>query len=118
MLWQAMAQLKAWPAGRCVAVDDAPVGIEAGRNAGLWTIGVAASGNGVGMDADAWAALDAAEQAACLKPVFASFDKVGADFVIQSVADLALALDAIEQAVVTGCHPGGAATVALGCEAT
>jgi phosphonoacetaldehyde hydrolase len=118
MLWQAMAQLKAWPAGRCVAVDDAPVGIEAGRNAGLWTIGVVASGNGVGMGADAWAALDATEQEARLKPVIASFCNVGADFVIQSVADLAMALDAIEQAVDAGRHPGGAATVTLGCQAT
>jgi phosphonoacetaldehyde hydrolase len=118
MLWQAMAQLKAWPAGRCVAVDDAPVGIEAGRNAGLWTIGVVASGNGVGMDTNAWAALDSTAQAERLKPVIASFTKVGADFVIQSVADLALALDAIEQAVDAGRHPGSAATVALGCEAT
>jgi phosphonoacetaldehyde hydrolase len=118
MLWQAMAQLNAWPAARCVAVDDAPVGIEAGRNAGLWTIGVVASGNGVGMGADAWAALDATEQATRLRPVIASFDAVGADFVIPSVADLALALDAIEQAVDAGCHPGGASTVALGCQAT
>jgi phosphonoacetaldehyde hydrolase len=118
MLWQAMAQLKAWPAARCVAVDDAPVGIEAGRNAGLWTIGVVASGNGVGMDADAWAALDATEQAARLRPVIASFDAVGADFVIQSVADLALALDVIEQAIDAGRHPGGAATVVLGYQAT
>lgn len=117
MLWQAMAQLQAWPAGRCVAVDDAPVGIAAGRNAGLWTIGVVASGNGVGMDADAWAALNPAEQAARLDPVIDSFCHVGADFVIQSVADLALALDAIEHAVDAGHHPGGAATVALGCPA-
>jgi phosphonoacetaldehyde hydrolase len=70
------------------------------------------------MDANAWAALDPTEQAARLKPVIASFDKVGADFVIQSVADLAMALDVIEQSVNAGCHPGGAATVALGCEAT
>jgi phosphonoacetaldehyde hydrolase len=115
MLWQAMSHLKAWPAGRCVAVDDAPVGIEAGRNAGVWTIGVVASGNGVGMNADAWAALNADEQAGCLKPVIEAFCQVGADFVIPSVVDLPLALNAIEQAIDAGRHPGGAATMALGC---
>jgi phosphonoacetaldehyde hydrolase len=116
MLWQAMAQLQAWPAGHCVAVDDAPVGIEAGRNAGVWTIAVVASGNGVGLDADTWAALDANEQAIRLEPVIDTFRQVGADFVIQSVADLMLALNAIEEAIDAGRHAGGAATVALGCQ--
>jgi phosphonoacetaldehyde hydrolase len=117
MLWQAMAQLSAWPADHCVAVDDAPVGIEAGRNAGLWTIGVVASGNGVGLDAAAWAALDDQQQAARLSPVIAAFVAAGADFVIPSVADLALAITAIEAAIENGIRPGGATTVALGCHA-
>lgn len=116
MLWQAMAQLEAWPVSHCVAVDDAPVGIAAGRNAGVWTIGVAASGNGVGLDAEAWAALGEQEQAMRLAPVIAAFTDAGADFVIPSVADLTLATAAIAAAIADGRHPGGAATQALGCD--
>lgn len=115
MLWAAMAHLQAWPAGRCVAVDDAPVGIEAGRNAGVWTVGVVASGNGLGFDAGAWAALSGSKQAARLAPVIESFRAAGADFVIPSVADLAVAIGAIEDAIEAGRFPGGAPTVALSC---
>lgn len=115
MLWAAMAQLQAWPAGRCVAVDDAPVGIEAGRNAGVWTVGVVASGNGLGLDAAAWAALDSSSRAARLAPVIDSFRQAGADFVVPSVADLAPAIQAIEEAADAGRSPGGAAMTALRC---
>lgn len=113
MLWQAMARLSAWPVGHCVAIDDAPVGIVAGRNAGLWTIGIAGSGNGVGLDTASWAALDAMQQQALMAPVIAAFAVAGADFVIPSVADLALAIRAIEVAIDDGHLPGGATTAVL-----
>lgn len=115
MLWAAMAQLQAWPARRCVAVDDAPVGIEAGRNAGVWTVGVVASGNGLGLDAAAWTALDSSSRTARLAPVIDLFRQAGADFVVPSVADLVPAIRAIEEAVAAGRSPGGAAMVALRC---
>lgn len=113
MLWQAMAELSAWPAGRCVAVDDAPVGIVAGRNAGLWTIGVAGSGNGVGMGHDAFTALPVEARIEHMAPVIADFAAAGADFVIESVAKLSLAIGAIEAAMAEGRQPGGAATRTL-----
>lgn len=113
MLWQAMAELSAWPAGRCVAVDDAPVGIVAGRNAGLWTIGLAGSGNGVGMTYDAFTGLSAADRMARMAPVIAEFFAAGADFVIESVADLCLAIGAIEDALTKGQMPGAAPTRTL-----
>jgi phosphonoacetaldehyde hydrolase len=49
MLWKNLVDLGAWPATSCVKVDDAAVGIAEGRGAGVWTIGVAASGNSVGL---------------------------------------------------------------------
>ncbi len=108
MLWAAMTALEAWPAALCVAVDDAPVGIEAGRNAGLWTIGVAASGNGVGLDHSDWIALSAEEQAARMAPVICAFEAAGADFIVSSVAELALAIGAIEEAIDLGRSPATA----------
>ncbi|MEI6419941.1 MAG: phosphonoacetaldehyde hydrolase, partial [Sphingomonadales bacterium] len=64
MLWKNMVELGVWPASAVVKVDDAAVGIAEGRAAGCWTVGVAASGNGVGLSADALAALPADERAA------------------------------------------------------
>lgn len=113
MLWKAMAELSAWPAGRCVAVDDAPVGIVAGRNAGLWTIGVAGSGNGVGLGYEDFTALSPTGRAERMAPVIAEFVGIGADFVIESVADLCLAIRAIEDALAKGRLPGAAPTCNL-----
>jgi phosphonoacetaldehyde hydrolase len=113
MLWQAMAALSAWPAGCCVAVDDAPVGIIAGRNAGLWTIGVAGSGNGVGMAYDDFMALSAEERMTRMASVIAAFADAGADFVIESVADLCIAIRSIEEAMAKRQQPGAAATRTL-----
>lgn len=107
MLWQAMAELGAWPVHRCVAVDDAPVGIVAARNAGLWAVGLAGSGNGVGLDAAAYAALSAGEKAGRMHPVIADFVAAGADFIVETVASLPLALEAVEAALAAGKRPGG-----------
>ena len=113
MLWRALAELQAWPVTRCVAVDDAPVGIEAGANAGMWTVGLAASGNGVGCALAEWQALPADEQDRLMTPVISQFTLAGADFVIASVADLHYALDKIEAAVAAGELPGQRATQLL-----
>lgn len=110
MLWRALGLLGAWPVGACVAVDDAPVGIVAGVNAGMWTVGVAGSGNGVGLSAQDYAALDAAARAKARAGVVGEFVAAGADFVIDSVADFALAERAIAAAIAAYAKPGAAPT--------
>ncbi|WP_084581854.1 phosphonoacetaldehyde hydrolase [Sphingomonas azotifigens] len=92
MLWKNLVELGAWPAEACVKVDDAAVGIAEGRAAGVWTIGVAASGNSVGLSAAAFAALPAAERDALLATARAALTAAGAHLVIDTVADLPAAL--------------------------
>src|SRR5437764_15041618 len=41
----------------CVKVDDTVPGVEEGLNAGMWTIGLAVSGNEVGLPLEQWQAL-------------------------------------------------------------
>ena len=113
MLWRAMAMLGAWPGRACIAVDDAPVGIAAGVNAGVWTVGIAGSGNGVGLTAEDFAALEAAEQARRMAPVIAEFKAVGADFVIATVAEMPQVIAAVEAALATGRLPAAAPTAVL-----
>ncbi len=100
MLWKIMAELGIWPAAACVKVDDAPVGIAEARNAGTWAIGVAASGNGVGLDAAALAALPAAERETRIGKARAALLSAGAHLVIDSVADLPAAIAQIEAGMV------------------
>jgi phosphonoacetaldehyde hydrolase len=92
MLWKNLVELGAWPATACVKVDDAPVGIAEGRGAGVWTIGVAASGNGIGLSQAAFAALAPQERARRLVAARTALTAAGAHLVIDTVADLPAAL--------------------------
>jgi phosphonoacetaldehyde hydrolase len=94
MVYKICAELGVWPLSRVVKVDDAEAGIEEGRNAGCFTIGLAASGNGLGLSRAELEALSPAEREDRLAPVRASMYAAGADLVIDSVADLMKALAA------------------------
>ena len=94
MLWKNLVELGAWPVEACLKVDDAPVGIAEGRAAGVWTIGIAASGNGVGLAAAELAALPTAERARRIRNSAETLRAAGAHVVIDSVADLP---DAVRQ---------------------
>lgn len=88
MIWKALADLGVWPANAAVKVDDAPVGIAEGKNAGCFTVGVAASGNAVGLDHRAYLALDQSERLNRLAAARAELFAAGADVVIDTVVDL------------------------------
>ncbi|WP_293905141.1 phosphonoacetaldehyde hydrolase [Phenylobacterium sp.] len=88
MTWKALIALDAWPARACIKVDDAPVGIEEGRAAGCWTVGLSASGNEVGLDAAAFYALAPDERRARLARAETSLKDAGADYVIEDVSQL------------------------------
>lgn len=107
MAWAALIALDAWPASACVKVDDAEVGMGEGRAAGCWTIGVAASGNGVGLDLTDYQALPEPERRARTKAAARSLTAAGADYVVDSVADLGPTLDAIAGRIAAGERPGG-----------
>lgn len=92
MIYKACVDLGVWPLSRVIKVDDAEAGVAEGRAAGCFTIGVAASGNGMGLTRSALAALDPGERSARLAGVAASLKAAGADLVIDTVADLMMAL--------------------------
>ncbi len=79
--------------GAVVVVDDTPVGIEAGRNAGAITVAVSRTGNALGLTAEEVEALGARELSTRLMKIEAEFLGMGADHVIESVADLPHLLD-------------------------
>jgi phosphonoacetaldehyde hydrolase len=88
MNFRAAEQLGVYPPSDVVAVDDTPVGIEAGRNAGMWTVGIARTGNEFGLskaDADA---LSPADHAHRLTRARDRLQAAGAHYVIDGVVDL------------------------------
>lgn len=94
MIYKACAELGVWPFSRVVKVDDSEAGVAEGRAAGCFTVGLAASGNGVGLSLDAFQALAPVEREERLAGVRASLTAAGADLVIDTVADLVPALKA------------------------
>jgi len=97
-----MIALNVWPARACIKVDDAPVGIEEGKAAGCWTVGIAGSGNEVGLDHAAYHALDAADRARRLAKAEAGLKAAGADYVIEDVSHLLSVVHEIAARIAQG----------------
>jgi phosphonoacetaldehyde hydrolase len=104
-MWKALVELGAYPAWRCVKVDDAVVGIEEGRAAGAWTIGVAVSGNGVGLSLEDWRALAETERQSMARASESILREARADYVIATVADAKAALLDIDRRIAAGERP-------------
>ncbi len=103
MMWYAMARLGVWPAASVVKVDDTAPGISEGKAAGTWTIGIALTGNTAGLSAEELAALPQAERDRAREQ--AAFELRDADMVIDSIADLPAAIEAIDGRLARGERP-------------
>lgn len=88
-----------------VKVDDTPVGIVAGHNAGCWTVGVTRSGNQVGLSQTEVEALSTDELRQKLDSAASVFESVNAHYTIESVADLPQVLDDIQTRLTAGERP-------------
>jgi len=88
MNFRAAEQLGVYPPRSVIVVDDTPVGIEAGRNAGMWAVGVARTGNELGLTRAEADTLPAAEYDRRLSRARERLQAAGAHYVIDGVADL------------------------------
>ncbi|AGA24836.1 phosphonoacetaldehyde hydrolase [Singulisphaera acidiphila] len=100
MLFRAAERLGVYPMSCIVAVDDTSVGVEAGRNAGAWVVGVTRTGNGLGLSREELDRLDPHALGERLAGVAAELERAGAHFIIESVADLLPVLDQINERLV------------------
>ena len=105
MFWRGLVELNAWPAWRAVKVDDTEVGVAEGVNAGAWSVGVAVSGNVFGASREELAAMSAGEFVRRREAAYARLEAAGAHWVVDSVADLGVALSAIEGRIAGGERP-------------
>ena len=109
MFLEALHRLNAFPAWRCVKVDDTVVGIEAGRNAGAWTVALTLTGNEMGLSRQDAAALSVEQREQRLEAIAQKFAKASADYVIPSIKELPQVIDDIEERLSQGEMP-------LGCQ--
>jgi len=86
----------------CVKIDDTVPGVEEGLNAGMWTIGLAVSGNEVGLTLEDWKALPAAAQKAKRERAYARMQQCGAHYTVDSIADIMPCIDDIQARIRRG----------------
>lgn len=92
---RAAAALEATPT-RTVVVGDTVVDMEAARNAGMWAVGVALTGNEVGLTWDELNALPTDERTRLREAAATRLREAGAQRVLDTVLDLPVVLDELD----------------------
>jgi phosphonoacetaldehyde hydrolase len=105
MCLQNVINLQVSPVAACVKVDDTVLGVEEGLNAGMWTVGLALSGNEIGLPLSELEALDPAERDRRRQRAYARLHQAGAHFVVDSIAEIVPCLDDIEARLARGERP-------------
>jgi phosphonoacetaldehyde hydrolase len=89
----------------CVKVDDTIPGVEEGLNAGMWTVGLAISGNEVGLQLPEWNALSADDQRIKRERAYRRMLQSGAHYTVDTIANLMPCIDDIEMRLRRGERP-------------
>jgi phosphonoacetaldehyde hydrolase len=105
MCLQNVINLQVSPVAACVKVDDTVPGVEEGLNAGMWTVGLAMSGNEIGLPLAELAALDPEDRERRRQRAYTRLRQAGAHYVIDSLADVVPCLDDIEARLARGERP-------------
>ena len=105
LIYECMKQLDVYPPQAVVKVGDTKADIEAGLNAGVWTIGVAASGNEVGLSQAEFDVLDEAERGRLVAAASERLGRAGAHIVVEGIWDVPDAVAHIEERLAVGEAP-------------
>jgi phosphonoacetaldehyde hydrolase len=106
--WMALAnviELGASDVAACVKVDDTQPGIIEGLSAGMWTVGIALSGNEMGLSRAEVEGLPEGERRNQRDAAAERLKGWGAHFVIDTVADLPEVIEHIEERLLLGERP-------------
>lgn len=105
MCLQNVINLQVSPVAACVKVDDTVPGVEEGLNAAMWTIGLAVSGNEIGLPLPEVQVLDPAELERRRQRAYTRLSQAGAHYVVDSIAEVMPCLDDIEARIARGERP-------------
>jgi len=96
MMYEIAVRLRVYPLSAIVKVGDTPADVHEGLNAGAWSVGVAATGNSIGLSCQEFLALPEAEKQARLSRARRELEQAGAHYVVDTVAELDAVLEDIE----------------------
>lgn len=105
MAYRIAEQLDVYPMHAIVKIGDTPVDIEEGHNAGMWTIGLAMTGNSLGLTIEERQQLSTEQETAERNRILRLFNEVHAHYVVDALADVPPVLDLIELRLKNGEKP-------------
>jgi phosphonoacetaldehyde hydrolase len=96
MMYETAVRLQVYPLAAIAKIGDTPADILEGLSAGAWSIGVAGTGNRVGLSLEDFHALSDAERESCLADARAELQNAGAHYVVTTLAEVHSVLDDID----------------------
>lgn len=105
MVYRLMEMLDVYPPSAVIKVGDTVPDVGEGRNAGVWTVGIARTGSEVGLSEADWEVLPADQKRDRLATASQKLRDAGAHWVIESVAVLPEILPQIEQRAMEAGQP-------------
>jgi phosphonoacetaldehyde hydrolase len=105
MIFRCMEHFGVYPPESVVKIGDTLPDVKTGLNAGVWTVGVAATGNMLGLDRAAYEALDEGERLQRVEDARELLFAAGAHYVTDSFAELPGLLDEIHLRLRRGEKP-------------
>ena len=105
MIYECAIRLQVYPTAAIAKIGDTPVDVKEGLNAGAWSIGVAGTGNKVGLTRDEFFALPVQEREVQLTRARKELREAGAHYVIDNLSELNAVLDDIDARLeAAGCE--------------
>ena len=102
MLYEAAVRLKVYPMSAMVKIGDTPADVLEALNAGCWAVGVAGTGNGIGMAREEFEKLAPSEKETRLAHARAELQNAGAHCVIDTLAEVPALLNIIGAQLLAG----------------
>lgn len=102
MIYEIAVRLQVSPLAAIAKIGDTPSDIQEGLNAGVWSIGVAATGNMIGLSRAEFQTLAVDERQTRLAVARAELQNAGAHYVIDTLAEAGSVLDDIELRLQAG----------------
>ncbi len=105
MAFEIARRLGIYPMWTFVKVGDTPVDIEEAKTAGMWAVSLTRTGNEIGLSEAEFNALPVAQQTARLAAAADKFTWLGADYVVESLADVPPLISVINKRLAQGEMP-------------
>jgi phosphonoacetaldehyde hydrolase len=105
MALRAAMELGVYPVSACVKVGDTVADIAEGLNAGMWSVGIAKTGNELGLSQAEVEALSGPDLERKLAAASERLLAAGAHYAIEGLAELPAVIDSINRRLACGQRP-------------